>query len=74
MATIMHDHSPEQARENSRNGILMALFILLILAALLVAYGLPSMKGGNRDSGTGEQPDSSVNVPDRVDVNVNTTP
>lgn len=59
MAEVEH---PEHVHHDSGMGIglIIGLIVLLIVVFLLFYYGLPYLRGGG----------TQVNVPDKVDVNV----
>ena len=61
MATIVNN---PPARSNN-NGALIAIIMLLILAVLFFYYGLPAIRSYSAPQ---------VNVPGKIDVNVNTQP
>jgi hypothetical protein len=65
MATIVNTSNPSEPSGNG-NGImnLAGIIILLLIVVLFFYYGLPALRSAT--SGP------SVNVPDEVDVNVNT--
>lgn len=50
-------------RSDSGYGFLLGVILLIIFAAILIIYGLPYLQ----NAGTSTQ----VNIPDKVDVNVN---
>lgn len=66
MATIINT-PPSGSPENSGNvlGNLVAVLTLLILGVLFFVYGLPALRSA---AGGG----TNVNVPDQIDVNLNT--
>ena len=63
MATIVNN-PPATERESGGNGFLLGVILLIIFAVLFFIYGLPYISSAM--SGP------SVQVPDKVDVNVNT--
>lgn len=63
MATIVNN-PPATQQESSGNGFLLGVVLLIIFAVLFFIYGLPMLT----NSFSGPQ----VQVPDKVDVNVNT--
>ncbi|CAN5144787.1 hypothetical protein BH09PAT1_BH09PAT1_7840 [soil metagenome] len=60
MATVIHEHTTD--RGNS-SGTIVGIILLVVLVLLFFVYGLPML----RSYGTPQ-----VNVPGKVDVNVNT--
>lgn len=67
MATIINT-TPAQSTEDTSSsafGFLMGIVLLLVIAAFLYYFG-PSIASGLNLGGT------NVQVPDRIDVNVNT--
>lgn len=63
MATIVN--TPPAQSSNS-NGFLLGVILLVILAVLFLYWGLPALRAGVGTVGGG----TSVNIPDKVDVNV----
>lgn len=63
MATVINNPVPTNERSNG-SGFLLGVILLIILAVLFFIYGLPYLA----NSFSGPQ----VQVPDKVDVNVNT--
>ncbi len=68
MATIINN--PDSGGNNgdggSGMGMVIGIIVLVIILALFFVYGLPALRNGGSDSGT------DVNVPDSIDVNVDT--
>jgi hypothetical protein len=63
MATeVIHEQS--SSTSGSGMGFLMGIILLIVLAFLLFYYGLPALRGGAGSGG-------GVNVPSRIDVNMN---
>ena len=60
MATIVNN--PPSSESNGGMGMVIGFILLLVLLALFFIYGFPMIR-----QSTGPQ----VNIPDRVDVNVN---
>jgi len=63
MATIINN--PDTGTHSSGSGMVFGILIAIIILAVFFIYALPSIR--NAGSGT------NINVPDRVDVNVNPT-
>jgi len=63
MATIVNN--PDHGHEDSNTGVgfLIGILVVVLLGILFFAYALPSLR--NAGSGT------NVNVPDRINVDVN---
>ncbi len=73
MTTIVNSPTPSDTGGNSM-GVVVAVVVLVVLLAFLF-WGLPAWRGAPSNNGgtdTGNQP--TINVPDKVDVNVNKTP
>jgi hypothetical protein len=64
MATIVNNPPPSPENSNNGLGTLVALLSILLLGALFYIYGLPALRTATQ----GPQ----INVPDQIDVNVNT--
>lgn len=67
MATIINN--PDSGGDNSSGGMGMVIgaIVLVLILILFFVYGLPALRG-NSGSDNGTQ----VNVPDQIDVNVDT--
>jgi LPXTG-motif cell wall-anchored protein len=71
MATIVNTPAAPQTSDSSgATGLMIGLVLLAIFAFLMFFYGLPALRN------TTQQAPSNVNVdiPDKVDVNVNENP
>lgn len=64
MATIVN--TPASAERDSGSGFLLGAILLIVFLALFFFYGLPFI--GNMFQGATSSP--QVNVPDKIDVNV----
>jgi hypothetical protein len=64
MATIVNNPDTGHTHGDSGNGFLLGVILLIVFAVLFFIYGLPYIT--NAVSGP------TVQVPDKVDVNVNT--
>jgi hypothetical protein len=62
MATIVNN--PDTGRSDSGSGFLLGVILLIIFAVLFFVYGLPYI--------TNSMSGPTVQIPDKVDVNVNT--
>lgn len=60
MATVIHEHTRENGNSS---GTIIGIILLAIIVMLFFVYGLPLL----RSYGTPQ-----INVPGKVDVNVNT--
>ena len=66
MATVINN--PDSGGDNSGGmGMVIGAIVLVLILILFFVYGLPALRGGS-DAGSGTQ----VNVPDQIDVNVDT--
>jgi len=66
MATVINTSSPAPAQSNSNSGLVVGIVFILVLLFLAWAYGLPYLRSTTRNAGT------NINVPETIDVNVNT--
>ncbi len=69
MADVIHEHTtaaPAAESSDSGMGFLMGVILLVVVLFLLFYYGLPALR-----SGTSQMTTPQVNVPGKVDVNVN---
>jgi len=64
MATIINN--PDTGSNSSSAGLIVGIVLAIIIIFLFIAYGLPAIRKQN--SGT------NINVPDRIDINVNKQP
>jgi hypothetical protein len=65
MATIINN--PPENTDSGGAGLIIGIVMAIIIVFLFVAYALPALRKNNNNSGT------TINVPDKVDVNVNKT-
>lgn len=68
MATIVNTPAATE-RDTSSWGGLMAVVLIIAFIVLMLYYGLPAL----RSAGTGYGTTPQINVPGKVDVNVNHT-
>jgi hypothetical protein len=61
--TVVHEHVGTGGDSGAGTGIILAVIILLVLAMVFV-FGIPFMRGAATNSSP------QVNIPDKVDVNV----
>lgn len=83
MATIVNTPGTTNTEPAGNSGIVIAISLIAIFAVLFLLFGLPAMRGGGSGSGgaadTGGGADTAapqggsatINVPDRVNVDVN---
>jgi hypothetical protein len=64
MATVINNPGQSESTGGG-TGIVVGAIVLLVVVALFFMYGLPAMRNTNQGS--------TVNVPDRVQVDVNET-
>ena len=62
MAEIIHEHVADR-RSGNGMGFLLGVLLLIVVVVLLIYYGLPLIRNA--------APTYQVNVPDKVDVQVN---
>ncbi|HYF05780.1 MAG TPA: hypothetical protein VEA59_06445 [Patescibacteria group bacterium] len=60
MATVINN---PDTRSDSSAGLVIGAIILVLAVVLLLAYGVPAFRGANRGT--------NINVPDKVQVDVN---
>lgn len=68
MATVVNN--PPANSDGNGGGFLLGVIVLIIFVILFVFYGLPMLRG----TGGGATQAPQVNIPDKVDVNVNQQP
>ncbi len=61
MATVINN--PDGASEGSGAGMVVGVLVAILVIVLFVLFAVPALRGVNRGS--------TINVPDKVDVNVN---
>lgn len=64
MATVINNPSVERESAGSGAGWTLAIILVVLVAALLILFGLPALNNTPADTGT------DVNLPDEVNVNV----
>ncbi len=64
MATIINN--PDSGGDKGSVGTIVGLIVLVLIVILFVLYGLPLLRGTNRANNT------TIQVPDKVQVDVNT--
>lgn len=65
MATIIEHERTTGGSGGNGNGFLVGMILLVVLAVLFFVYGLPYISGSMRNTAP------QVNVPGKIDVNVN---
>ncbi len=74
MTTVINN--PSGSPEDSSGGgnvvvLIMGVLIAVVLVFLFVVYGLPSMRGTMNTTEGGVTVPTTVQVPDKIDVNIN---
>lgn len=62
MATVINN--PNGTADGSSMGMVLGIIVALLVIALLVFFAVPALRSGSSSG-------NSVNVPDKVDVNLN---
>lgn len=65
MATIINNPDTGSRDSGGGAGIIIGVVVAIIILFVFFVYALPAMRGSKQDSGT------TVNVPGKIDVNVN---
>lgn len=63
MATVINN--PDTS-SGTGVGVILGVIITIIVLALVLLYGVPALRGARNTSG------GNTNIPERVDINVNT--
>lgn len=75
MATIVNN--PSSDNSGSGMGFVLGILVLIVFVLVLFYYGLPALRGrtasSTPESASGGSSEINVDVPDKVDVNVNGT-
>jgi len=66
MATIINNPGNDSSGGGS-GGLIVAVIAIIIVLALFFMYGLPAMRNNGKTNSGG----TTVEVPDKIDVNVN---
>jgi hypothetical protein len=66
MATVINNPDSGGTRESSGMGLIIGVIVAVIIVFLFIVYGLPGIRG--RSTGG-----TNVNVPDKINVDVNKT-
>ena len=74
MTTVINN--PSGSPENSSGGgnavaFIMGILIVAVLVFLFIFYGLPAMRGAKNQTKGGITVPTTIQVPDKVDVNIN---
>jgi hypothetical protein len=67
MPTIINNPPGSPNNDSSSAGLIIGLILIIAVLVLFFVYGLPALRN-NASKGT------TINVPDKVDVNVNKQP
>jgi hypothetical protein len=73
MTTVINN--PPGSPEDSSGGgsavmLIVGIFIAVVFVFLFVVYGLPSMRGAKNATEGGVTVPTTVQVPDKIDVNI----
>ena len=63
MATVINN--PSSDTNGGGLSVILGIIVAVIIIALFFLYALPALRGVGRSNGT------NINVPDKVDINVN---
>ena len=63
MATVINN--PDTSDRSGGLGVVLAVIVVIAVVIALLVYGLPALRNSNSQNGT------TIQVPDKVDVNVN---
>jgi hypothetical protein len=66
MATIINNPDSGAGNDSGGMGMIIGAIVLVLILVLFFIYGLPALRGNNGSTG------NQINVPDKVDVNVET--
>lgn len=66
MATVVNNPAPTE--QNSGNSFLVGIILLIVFVFALFYFGIPML---NRAAPQQEAPSAEIQVPEQVDVNVN---
>ena len=69
MATIVNNPPTDQTTGNSFM-VIIVLLLIVLAAFVFFAYGLPVMRGSSGTNNTQTEV-PQINVPDKIDVNIN---
>lgn len=69
MATIVNN-PPAESNGNNGSGFLLGIIVLIVVVILFIFYGLPYLGNGGGNAAQAPQ----INVPGKIDVNVNKQP
>ena len=64
MATIINNPSGEQDTTGGA-GLIIGIVVAIILFFIFIVYGIPALRGSTRSNST------NINVPDKINVDVN---
>lgn len=66
MATIINNPDSGGGNGGGGMGMIIGAIVLVLVLVLLFVYGIPALRNSSNSGGT------EVNIPDKVDVNVDT--
>ena len=72
MATVVNN--PGATQEGSGMGFLLGVLLLIAFAVIVLFYGLPYLGNSLNNAGGGSTSAPQVQIPEKVDVNVNQQP
>lgn len=72
MATIInHPNTTDVPRESTGAGVVLGIIIAILFLIVLAVYGVPALRNAGTGAGTPNDTNNGVNVPDRIDLNIN---
>lgn len=70
MTTIVNNPAPVAESDKGGSGFLIGIIVLIGFVAVLLYFGIPAIKR----MGSGQSNTPQINIPNKIDVNVNQTP
>lgn len=74
MTTVINNPSGNpEASSGGGNAValIVGILIAVVLVFLFIVYGLPAMRGANNPTEGGITVPTNIQVPDKIDVNIN---
>ena len=71
MTTVINTPQGSGSNDNSGMGIIIGVIILVVVLFLFFFYGMPYFRGNTQQNSA---PAPAVQIPDKIDVNINKTP